>query len=508
MSKIHFLPVRYGDSFVIECDKGGNHGVIVVDGGPSTKEKGLKEKIQEMDVTPDLLVLTHYDDDHINGLTKYIQTCMMESRNPAKEVWANCKGWPADMEMAPPGDVATRSLPQAVSLARILETCANRFGIRWKSRVSEGGEQEYPFASIEVISPIEEVVEQIIEKQEEVAETMPATRAAKKLDRMDDLGIPLEELAKEDPKAPNYNTPSELANASSIGMIVRCDDLSILMLGDCYPHNAEAYLRSKGYSEENPLVVDYVKVAHHGSRHNTNNSFLDIIRCNNYIISTNGEKFKHPDRSSIAHILCHPNRRMDETVHIYLDYPMEAIVEKRECPFLNDGELEKWNAVLHDNVTEIIPEAAAPAQPEISYVELKSLKKAQVNDILGLMRELNPDIPVTDKMLQRVARISATHLFAALAGERIIGCASLCPYESPTGRKASIEDVVVTSAFRGQGIGRALMEHVIEYARRELLPVDLHLTSSPWRTEANELYQSLGFIQRDTNMYRLTLEVD
>ena len=90
--------------------------------------------------------------------------------------------------------------------------------------------------------------------------------------------------------------------------------------------------------------------------------------------------------------------------------------------------------------------------------------------------------------------------------EHIIGCASLCVFHSPTGRKANIEDVVVGAGFRGQGIGRALMEHIIEFARRELAPVDLNLTSRPERVAANEMYRKLGFERRGTNVYRMRVE--
>ena len=506
MSKIHFLQVRFGDSFVIECDKGGNHGVVVVDGGPSGGGKILDAKLKELGVIPDLMVLTHYDADHIAGLSQYVTKCTLNV--PAKETWANCIGWPL-VEVSESGPVATRSLAQAVDLARTLKDRVE-LGMGWKSSVYEGHKQEFPFASIEVVSPLEDVMKIAIEKQVEESQKKKMMRSAARPKEVADLQKPLEELALEEPEGPHVNVESELANASSIGFILRCDDLSILMLGDCYPHNAEAYLRAQGYSEENPLVVDYVKVSHHGSRHNTRNSFLDIIRCNHFIISTNGEQFGHPDRACIAHILCHPHRNLQETVHIYLDYPMDTLVEKRGGPFLNEGELEKWNAVVHDNVKEIIPEVAvaAPVSMAVTIHELKKLNASQASDLLSLMKELNAEIPVTRAMLANAAKASKTHLFVALDGKRIVGCASLCVFESPTGRKASVEDVVVTSAFRGQGIGRALMEHVIDYARRELLPVDLHLTSSPWRTEANELYQSLGFIQRDTNMYRLSLEVD
>lgn len=140
----------------------------------------------------------------------------------------------------------------------------------------------------------------------------------------------------------------------------------------------------------------------------------------------------------------------------------------------------------------------------MQILELHTLTSAQIDDLLTLMRELDPTIPVTAEMLQRAANAPETHLFAAVGADgHILGCASLCVYDSPTGRKASVEDVVVGSGFRGQGIGRALMEEIIGFARRDLAPLDLHLTSRPERVAANEMYKKLGFERRGTNGYRM-----
>ena len=154
----------------------------------------------------------------------------------------------------------------------------------------------------------------------------------------------------------------------------------------------------------------------------------------------------------------------------------------------------------------------------MKIVELHSLNDAQVADMLALMAELNASIPVTPEMLHSTVASPSTHLFAAVFEEdgcsggagapvpgRIAGCASLCVFASPTGLKASVEDVVVGSAFRGQHLGRALLEHIISYARAELAPVDIHLTSRPSRVAANALYRSLGFTQKETNVYILKL---
>ena len=140
-------------------------------------------------------------------------------------------------------------------------------------------------------------------------------------------------------------------------------------------------------------------------------------------------------------------------------------------------------------------------------VELKSLSAAEEADLLALMRELNPEIPVTAELLRNAAGAAGTHLFAVVSDDgHLVGTASLCVYDSPTGRKASIEDVVVLQAYRGRHLGRDLMTHLIDYARTHLGDVDLHLTSQPKRGAANGLYRSLGFIQRETNVYKMSIQ--
>lgn len=140
----------------------------------------------------------------------------------------------------------------------------------------------------------------------------------------------------------------------------------------------------------------------------------------------------------------------------------------------------------------------------VRIIEIHTLSLVQTEDLLELMHELDPEIAVTAEMLERAANTPQTHLYAAMNNDgHIIGCASLCVFNSPTGQKASIEDVVVSVAFRGQGIGKALMEHIIGYAQRELAPMDLNLTSRPERVAANELYRKMGFERRGTNVYRM-----
>ena len=140
------------------------------------------------------------------------------------------------------------------------------------------------------------------------------------------------------------------------------------------------------------------------------------------------------------------------------------------------------------------------------YLELCTLTEAQIDDLLALMKELNAELTVTREQQRRSVGAPGTRIFIAENdAKQIIGCATLCVYESPTGRKASVEDVVVASAYRGQGIGRTLLQRIIDFAGSKLSPIDLHLTSNPRREEANALYQALGFEKRDTNVYKMSL---
>lgn len=117
-----------------------------------------------------------------------------------------------------------------------------------------------------------------------------------------------------------------------------------------------------------------------------------------------------------------------------------------------------------------------------------------------LMHQLNPELKVTEEMVNQTIEAPDSHLYVMRDGGRAIGCATLGVFNSPTGRKASIEDVVVLDEYRGQGLGKRLIEHLLSEAGK-LAPIKVQLTSRPVREAANKLYQSMGFTRRDTNFY-------
>lgn len=136
--------------------------------------------------------------------------------------------------------------------------------------------------------------------------------------------------------------------------------------------------------------------------------------------------------------------------------------------------------------------------------ELLYYTQAKFEDLKQLMSELSDRVNFTQSDLMLVLRDCNCHLYVIQDGEHIVGCATLCIFHSPTGTKASIEDVVVSSAYRGQHLGKRLMEYVLEQAKA-YAPIELHLTSNPMRVAANKLYQSLGFQRKETNCYQMMI---
>ena len=109
--------------------------------------------------------------------------------------------------------------------------------------------------------------------------------------------------------------------------------------------------------------------------------------------------------------------------------------------------------------------------------------------------------PPTQEELAEIIAAPSTVLFIARLDEHILGTLTLATFRIPTGVRAWIEDVVVDSAARGHCVGEALNQAaILEAHHRGAITVDL--TSRPSREDANRLYQRIGFVARDTNVYR------
>jgi ribosomal protein S18 acetylase RimI-like enzyme len=112
--------------------------------------------------------------------------------------------------------------------------------------------------------------------------------------------------------------------------------------------------------------------------------------------------------------------------------------------------------------------------------------------------------PPTRAEVQEMIDSPACDVLVARVDGKIVGTLTLVIFRIPTALRAWIEDVVVDDSARGHGVGEALNTRALDIARsRGCATVDL--TSRPARAAANRLYQRLGFVQRDTNVYRYSL---
>jgi ribosomal protein S18 acetylase RimI-like enzyme len=97
-----------------------------------------------------------------------------------------------------------------------------------------------------------------------------------------------------------------------------------------------------------------------------------------------------------------------------------------------------------------------------------------------------------------------SHLFVARdADGRIVGMTTICCFTIPTGRHATIEDVVVLPECQGMGLGRKLLQYALQYLKDTGLSYKVSLTSKPARIAANALYRSMSFKLKETNVYTL-----
>lgn len=155
-----------------------------------------------------------------------------------------------------------------------------------------------------------------------------------------------------------------------------------------------------------------------------------------------------------------------------------------------------------------MPEAAGNNFEIIPSPELfTEVTPADVDDFVELLPQLSSK-PFTPEgvaaNLQATLDSPTTVVFVVRVNGRIRAAATgnVCPI--PTGAKAWVDDVVTHEDHRGQGYGGDLMEAVHGWMTERGV-TSVNLTSTPDRVAAGGLYESLGYGERDTRVYRAAL---
>jgi ribosomal protein S18 acetylase RimI-like enzyme len=136
--------------------------------------------------------------------------------------------------------------------------------------------------------------------------------------------------------------------------------------------------------------------------------------------------------------------------------------------------------------------------------ELREVSGDVVASVGALVGQLSGSATPSPAELESIVASPATRLLVARDdGGIVLGILTLVLFRIPTGMRAWIEDVVVDDAARGRGVAQALTRTAVDIAQAEgARTVDL--TSRPSRVAANRLYQKMGFVPRETNVYRFT----
>lgn len=136
---------------------------------------------------------------------------------------------------------------------------------------------------------------------------------------------------------------------------------------------------------------------------------------------------------------------------------------------------------------------------EVAIAE--TLTKDDLRQVDALLSQLSSAATFDPHRVQAMIDAPGIDLFVARDAGYMVGMATLVTFPLVTGWRGIVEDVVVDHQARGRGIARLLLEAIThESDCRRLRTLDL--TSRPSRESALKLYESAGFVHRETNVLR------
>ena len=136
---------------------------------------------------------------------------------------------------------------------------------------------------------------------------------------------------------------------------------------------------------------------------------------------------------------------------------------------------------------------------------LNTLDYEALTQIDDLLHKLSPSAPPVDPhRLAKLLKDADFKLFVAKDDEDLmVGMLTLSACQTISRPKYWIEDVIVDESCRGKGVGRALVNAAVKFVEELDISCDIYLTSNPSRVAARALYQSEGFEEYKTGVFRI-----
>lgn len=312
--KIKFLKANNGDSILINFkDDEGSIRNILIDGGTKATYRNKKrsygalknelDKIKSKKEKIDLLILSHIDNDHIEGFLTWFELDK-EAPEIITEVWFNsgksiAKNFKQpinnglNVSLSDSSNVLT-GVDEGITFEKYLET--NKL---WDGKIIKKDLKWEAYGlNFVVLTPTDKQLKDLVELYEEETGDSIYTGGA------NDWAKNLEDIILEE-KASNYRFKQDRSekNGSSITSIMNYKGKNFLFLADSHPKAVCKSLNDIGYSKENPLKVDLMQVSHHGSKSNNSKELFNLIETDSYAISTSSSGHNHPHKYTIARIV-------------------------------------------------------------------------------------------------------------------------------------------------------------------------------------------------------------
>lgn len=291
---IQVLQAGYGDCIFISIQKEDRLFNILIDGGLASTYYNARErrnpfgvlkifldKLKADDYHIDLLICTHVDDDHIGGIRKWFEMDF-PLKDFVYEIWIN-----DDVLIANRHDLNNTSAHAASIIDKLKEQ-----HIQYQNSIVTGFSKKYEFCCINVLAPSSAHHNVIAH---DIHESLDNTSSEKENNKKTFM-----ELVQEDWKMKDNTAENE----ASIAFELECwDGAKLLLLGDANYQDYMEGLKLFHPDKEEKLEYNIVKLSHHGSKNNFHPDFLKRIHTPYYIVSTNGGKFKLPDKDVLAQII-------------------------------------------------------------------------------------------------------------------------------------------------------------------------------------------------------------